>query len=151
MSGETGGSDMQSAVATLNVAAGSWGESAAPALPSADEKLWGMLANIAGLFFLVGPIVVLLLKGNSKFVKFYAIQMICWSIIGIALSVVLGVLFTVLAAVPMVGMLVINVLSPLISLLFLGLLIWLTLKANSGLIFKLPMIGPFAYGKAYDA
>ena len=150
MAGETGGSDMQAAAAGL-IAPGSWGESAAPTQPTADEKLWGMLANISGLFFLIGPIVVLLMKGSSKFVKFYALQMICWCFVGFALSIVLGVMFTVLAAVPMVGMLVINVLSPLISLVFLGLLIWLTLKANSGVIFKLPLIGNFAYSKAYDA
>jgi uncharacterized membrane protein len=144
---EQGGGDMKAAaVASLNA---SWGEMAAPEAPSADEKLWGMLANLLGLFFLVGPIVAFVLKGNSKFVKFYALQMICWNVIAFAFCIVLGTCFQVLAAVPMVGMLVINVLSPLISLVFLAALIILALKANSGVIFRLPLVGQFAFGKAY--
>jgi len=131
--------------------AGAWGAVLPAEAPTADEKLWGMLANVLGLVFLIGPVAVLLLKGNSKFVKFNALQMICWSVVGIAVSVVLGVCFTVLAAVPFVGLLVIRILSPLISLCFLGLLVFLALKANQGILFRLPFIGPFAYGKSYES
>lgn len=145
MAGETGNIQATAAESLKSP----WGEMAAPEAPNADEKLWGMLANILGLFFLIGPIVALVLKGNSKYVKFYAIQMLCWNVVGFGLGVVLGVLFTVLATVPMIGMLVINILSPLLSLVFLVLLVFLALKANSGVIYKLPAIGEFSFKKAY--
>ena len=146
---EQGSSDMQSAAAASLHAP--WGEMAAPETPMSDEKLWGMLANLLGLFFLIGPIVAYVLKGNSKFVKFYALQMICWNVIAFAFCMVLGTCFHILAAVPLVGMLVINILSPLISLVFLAALIILALKAHSGVIFRLPLVGQFAFRKAYAA
>ena len=70
--------DAEVAPAALCLA--NWGATTPAETLSADEKLWGMLANLLGLCFLLGPIIALVLKGSSKFVKFNAIQMIGWSL-----------------------------------------------------------------------
>lgn len=128
-----------------------WGESQPPAQANEEEKLWGMLANVLGLFFIVGPLVAWFVKSGSKFVKFYALQMIFLHLAGLAVGIVLGVLFTVLAAVPLVGWLVVTLIGPLFSLAMLAVLVFLALKAKSGALYKLPALGAIACRTVYEA
>ncbi|HYF52018.1 MAG TPA: hypothetical protein VEJ63_21595, partial [Planctomycetota bacterium] len=126
-----GGGNVQSAAAAA-FAAGAWGKTNPPSAPNADEKLWGMLANALGIFWLIGPIVALLVKGStSPFVKFNAIQMIGWCLVGLALSIVLQIIATVLSAVPIMLTLVWPLFS-LIGLAFLVLLVYLCIQAWNG-------------------
>lgn len=127
-----------------------WGESAPPAPATEDEKLWGMLANFLGLFFIVGPLVAWFVKGDSRFVKFHALQMIFLNLVGFVVGIVLGICLTMLAMVPFVGMLVGTVVGPLFSLAMLVLLVFLGLKAKSGAIFKLPVLGAYACKSVYE-
>ena len=137
------------APASAGVSLGQWGESQPPEPPSEDDKLWGMLANFLGIIWLLGPIAALITKGNSKFVKFNALQMIFLCLVLLPVSFVLGSVFYVLNFVPVVGWLILTVFSPMLSLACLLLIIFLGLKANKGLLFKLPLIGLMAYKNAY--
>ncbi|MCW8128814.1 MAG: DUF4870 domain-containing protein [Planctomycetota bacterium] len=128
-----------------------WGDAAPPVAATEDEKTWGMLANLLGLFFVVGPAIAWFLKGDSKYVKFHALQMILVNLASFAVGIVLGVVFTVLAAVPAVGWTVISIVSPLFSLCMLGLLAFLALKAKNGVLFKVPALGAFAFKTVYPA
>ena len=128
-----------------------WGDSAPPSPATEDEKTWGMLANVLGFFFIIGPVIAWFMKGDSKFVKFHALQMILVNVVCFTVGIVLGVCFTVLAAVPMVGWAVVSIVSPLFSLAMLVLLVWLAIKAKGGSLYKLPSIGAFAYKTVYEA
>jgi len=131
--------------------AGTWGEQAPPAAPNEEEKLWGLLACLLGIFFIIGPLVAFLVKGTSSYVKFFALQTIFASLALLGVGIVLGVCFTVLAAVPMVGYLIVTVVSPLFSLAWLALLIFVGLKAKSGTLYLLPALGSVARQSAYRA
>jgi uncharacterized protein len=126
-----------------------WGPVQPPQPATEDEKLWGMLANILGLVFLIGPIVAYLVKGESKFVKFNALQMIFLQLACLVVAIILGIVFTVLASVPIVGTLVLSVLSPLLSLAMLVGLVLLALKAKEGILYRLPVIGEAARKNVY--
>jgi uncharacterized membrane protein len=128
-----------------------WGDSAPPVPATEDEKTWGMLANLLGLFFIIGPVIAWFVKGDSKFVKFHALQMILVNLVCFAVGIMLGVCFTVLAAVPLVGWAVVSIVSPLFSLAMLILLVWLAIKAKGGSLYKLPAIGSFAFKTVYEA
>jgi uncharacterized membrane protein len=131
--------------------AGTWGEQAPPAAPNEDEKLWGLLASVLGIFFIIGPLVAYLAKGTSNYVKFFALQTIFASLAMLVVGIALGVCFSVLAAVPMVGYLIVSVISPLFSLAWLALLIFVGLKAKSGSLYLLPALGKVARRSAYGA
>jgi uncharacterized membrane protein len=127
-----------------------WGPIDVPA-PSPDEKLWGMLANVLGLIFVVGPLIAFFMKGaQSKFVKFYAIQMLLIQLVALVFIIALTVVVQVLATVPIL----LTLMWPLFSLLnlaWLVALVILALKANSGVAFRVPVVGQFAYTKGYAA
>ena len=125
----------------------SWGASAPPSAPTEDEKLWGMLVNILGLFFVIGPLMAWLVKGTSNFVKFNAAQMLLVQAVLFALGVALGVCWQMLSALggliyPLYG---------LLQLAFLICLVVLALKAKSGMLFRLPVLGAFAHKFIYGA
>lgn len=77
-----------------------WGEVQPPAQANEAEKLCGMLANVLGLIFIVGSLVAWFVKPSSKFVKFYALQMIFLHLAGLAVGIVLNVLLTPPPAAP---------------------------------------------------
>jgi len=147
-----GGNNIQGSTgaAAAAFAVGAWGKTALPSAPNADEKLWGMLANALGLFWLIGPIIALLVKGStSPFAKFNALQMIGWSIVGLAFSIVLQIVATILSAIPIMLTLLLPLFS-LIGLAFLALLIYLCVQAYNGVAFRLPVIGNIAFKMAYE-
>ncbi len=100
----------------------------------------GMQPNLAGLLcyipFLIGlilSIVFFIIEKKSKFVRFHALQ-------SILLAVALIVISAVLMVIPVIGW----VLLPIVSLLSLILLIILMIKSYQGEQFKLPVIGDIA-------
>ena len=126
-----------------------WGELKPTEELTADEKLWGMLANLLGLFWILGPALALILKGSSKFVKFNAIQMLCWHVVGIAIGFVCMIVSIVLVSIPFIGPLLTGLLFSLLSAASLAVVVLVAIKANSGVIYRLPLIGQFAYKNAY--
>lgn len=138
------------------LAAATWGEFQPPEPATADDKLWGMLANISVLFFsILGPVAALVIKGGtSKFVKFYSIQMLLVGAALIGFSIITTIAFVILSYVPILALVAFFVVMGLYGLLgvaALALIVILGLKANSGVIYKLPMVGPMAYKMAYGA
>lgn len=50
--------------------------------PTADERLMALLAHILQIFsWFIGPLVILLVKRDSRFVKFHATQALIWQIV----------------------------------------------------------------------
>lgn len=55
-------------------------------VPSQDEKTFALLAHVLGIFSgFIAPLVLFLVKRDSKFVAFHALQSLAWHIIYFAL------------------------------------------------------------------
>ena len=125
--------------------------SGSPEQLTADEKLWGMLSYL--IFpMLLGAIIGLVTQGKSKFVKFHALQMIFCALGMFALYICIWVFFVVLMFIPLLNVIVAILMIPFIALLGIGwlaLIVIMGLKANSGQIYKLPLVGNLAYRSAY--
>ncbi|MBI3831291.1 MAG: FHA domain-containing protein [Planctomycetes bacterium] len=129
--------------------AGGWGDMTPPIAPTDDEKQWGMLAAILSLFCLIGAILGLVLRPQSKFVKFYSMQAILFACVGITFAIALSIMVMLISwVVPFFGILFIPV-SLLINLAFLVAVVIQALKANKGILYKLPLIGGYAYNLSY--
>lgn len=105
------------------------------------DNVAGMLAYVTfipAIIFLVTPP-----YNQSRFIRFHSFQSIFFTVAIVALQIVL----TFLTVVPFM----ILITGPLHMLVALGaLIIWiiLLLKANQGLMFKLPIIGDLAEKQA---
>lgn len=103
----------------------------------------GLEANIAGLLcYVLGWItglVFYLLEKENKFVRFHAMQ----SIVSFGALTVVGIVFSVLSAIPFIGILF-WLLDILLSLLVVVLWVVLMVKAYQGQTYKLPVAGNFA-------
>lgn len=66
--------------------------------PTQDERTMGLLAHVLQIFTgFMGPLVILLIRQNSRFVKFHALQSLVWQVSFMALFLS-GFAFTFLAA-----------------------------------------------------
>jgi uncharacterized membrane protein len=108
----------------------------------------GMADNVAGMlaYVTIIPAIVFLVVepyNKSRFVRFHSFQSIFFSVAWTALWIALNIV----AHIPLLGFLTILI-WPLVGLA--GLVIWviLLLKANQGLMFKLPVIGDMAEKQA---
>ena len=105
--------------------------------PDIGKSSTGMQANFAALlsyvFGLVTGLVFFLVEKESKFVKFHAMQSICFSL-------ALFVLSFVLVFIPIIGWIAL----PLVQLG--GLILWIVfmIQAYQGKWFRAPVIGDFA-------
>ena len=122
--------------------------SSAAAPAASGTQTGGLADNIAGMlaYVTIIPAIIFLVVepyNKNRFIRFHAFQCIffclAWIVLGIALNI--------LAAIPVLGWMTLLV-WPLIGLA--GLIIWvvLLLKANQGLMFKLPVIGDLAEKQA---
>jgi len=100
----------------------------------------GIQANLGALLcyvpFLIGlilSIVFFVVEKQNKFLRFHALQ-------SILLNVALIIIGAILAFIPVIGW----VLLPLVSLASIILVIVLMIKAYQGVQFKLPVIGEIA-------
>jgi uncharacterized membrane protein len=108
----------------------------------------GLADNVAGMlaYVTIIPAIVFLVVepyNKSRFVRFHSFQSIFFGVAWTALWIVLNIV----AHIPFLGFLTILI-WPLVGLA--GLVIWiiLLLKANQGLMFKLPVIGDLAEKQA---
>lgn len=108
----------------------------------------GIPANVAGaLAYLLGPItgvLFYLLEKDNRFVRFHAAQSIVVWLVMIAVSIVLTILSTVLAFVPLIGWLIAMLLSFGLSIVSFLLWIFLMWQAFQGKEFEVPIAGGFA-------
>jgi uncharacterized membrane protein len=118
----------------------------APAVPQASAG--GMTDNVAGMlaYITIIPAIIFLLVdpyNKSRFVRFHSFQSIFLFVAVFAVHIVLSI-FTV---VPFL----ILITAPLHFLVFLGtvvVVVLLAIKANSGQMYKLPVIGDIAEKQA---
>jgi uncharacterized membrane protein len=124
----------------------------ATSTPGGAKTNLGLEPNVAGLLCyvpccvgLVFSVVAAIVEKQSRFVRFHAFQ----SLLVHAAAIVLGIGINVLQVVlGMVGLDVVGVLlyfvSMMVGLAFLGLTIFLMIKANAGEELELPVVGPMA-------
>jgi uncharacterized membrane protein len=105
------------------------------------ETLAGALA-----YFLLPAIVFLLVepyKGN-RFVRFHSFQCIGLCLAGVVIGASLRVVGFLLFFIPLLGHLLVVLVSMVISLGFFAIWVVLVVKALQGEMFKLPLVGDFA-------
>jgi uncharacterized membrane protein len=105
----------------------------------------GLDANIAGLLaYLVLPaFIFLLMKEQSKFVRYHSMQSIILWVCSIIVFVVMGVFFHI----PFIGWLGL-LLMPIIWLVYFLVWLFCMFKAYQGEMFKLPILGDIAEQQA---
>jgi uncharacterized membrane protein len=113
-----------------------------------DNSSTGLSPNVAAaLSYLLGPItgvLFLVLQKQSRFVRFHAAQSITVGVMLIALSIVLSILSTVLAFIPVLGWIVAILLSLGLGLGSFVLWIMLMWRAWQGREWETPLAGSFA-------
>ncbi|MDQ6421911.1 hypothetical protein RB620_21005 [Paenibacillus sp. LHD-117] len=105
-----------------------------PSSTGLDPKVAGLLCY--SLCFITG-IIFLVIEKQSRFVKFHAMQ-------STAVFVVLLVLNFILGIIPIIGLIVPLIITPLTFILWIALM----LLALQGKMFKLPFIGDWAEDQA---
>jgi uncharacterized Tic20 family protein len=65
------------------------------AFPTEDEKMLAMLNYILSIFGWIGPLVIWLVKRESKFISFHALQILFWHGIYFVLSLVAMIFFMI--------------------------------------------------------
>jgi len=113
----------------------------------AGQTNLGMAPNVAGLLCyvpccigLVFSIVVAIVEKKSRFVRFHAFA------VAIVLGVGLNVVQIALSSVHLgaVGLLL-SLVGMVVGVAFLGMAVFMMIKANGGEEFELPVIGPLAH------
>lgn len=113
-----------------------------------DENVEGALAYIFGI---VTGLIFFLAEKENKFVRFHGMQSILFSAVLIGIGFLVGILSTVLSAIPVVGWIAGILMMLATPLMYLGGLIvtiFLLIKAYQGNKFKLPWLGDIAEEKA---
>jgi uncharacterized membrane protein len=126
---------------------------AAPLPAAAQGTTGGMSDNVVGMlcYITIIPAIIFLVMepyNKSRFVRFHAFQNIFLHVAGLVLWIALIIISAVLAFIPVLGHLVGFLLWMTLSLGLLIIWIILLIKANQGLMFKLPIIGDLAEKQA---
>jgi uncharacterized membrane protein len=124
----------------------------ATSTPGGAKTNLGLEPNIAGLLCyvpcclgLVFSVVAAIVEKQSRFVRFHAFQSLLVHAAAIVLGIGINVLQVVLglAGLGAVGLLL-SVVGMVVGVAFLGLTIFLMIKANAGEELELPVVGPMA-------
>jgi len=116
-------------------------DGATPAAATGSGLTTNMASTLCYVLFLIGGIVFLLIApyNTNKTVRFHAFQSIFTGLAMIVLNIVVSMILPW-------GMLI--VVSPLLSLAYLGLWIFMLIKTYQGSKVVLPIIGPLAEQQA---
>lgn len=124
----------------------------ATSTPGGGQTNLGMAPNIAGLLCyvpccigLVFSIVAAIIEKKSRFVRYHAFQSLLLHAAAFVLSFGLyaGQMVLTVAHLGAVGLLL-SLLSMVVGVAFLGIAVFMMIKANGGEEFELPVIGPMA-------
>lgn len=115
-----------------------------------------MAPNVAGLLCyvpccigLIFSIVAAIAEKNSRSVRFHAFQSLLLHAASFAIGIGLNVAQVALAAIDLgVVSLLLSLVGLVVGVGFLGVAIFMMIKANGGEEFQLPVIGPMAKGWA---
>ncbi len=128
----------------------------ATSTPGGGQTNLGMAPNVAGLLCyvpcclgLIFSIVAAIVEKKSRLVRFHAFQSLLLHAAAIVLGFGLNVAQIALAAIDLgaVGLLL-SLVGMVVGVAFLGMAIFMMIKANAGEEFELPVIGPMAKGWA---
>jgi uncharacterized membrane protein len=105
------------------------------------ETLAGALA-----YFILPAILFLLVEPykNNRFVRFHSFQCIAMCLAAVVIGAILRIAGFALFFIPVLGHLLVWLLSMVVSLAFFMIWIVLIVKALQGEMFKLPLVGDFA-------
>ena len=112
----------------------------------------GMAPNVAGLLCyvpccigLIFSVVAASVEKKSRFVRFHAFQSLLLHAVAIVLGIGLNVVQIALASINLgaVGLLL-SLVGMVVGVAFLGMAVFMMIKANGGEEFELPVIGPMA-------
>ena len=121
--------------------------------PGGGQTSLGMAPNVAGLLCyvpccigLIFSIVVAIAEKKSRFVRFHAFQSLLLHAASFVLGFGLNVMQIALASMDLgaVGLLL-SLVAMVIGVAFLGVAIFMMIKANGGEELELPVIGPLAH------
>ena len=108
----------------------------------------GLQPNVAGaLSYLLGPITgiaFLVLEKENRFVRFHAAQSVVIGIAMIALSIAFSILGGVLAFIPILGWIVVLLLSLVLGFGSFALWLFLMWQAFQGKEWEAPLVGGYA-------
>jgi uncharacterized membrane protein len=125
--------------------------SRAPAAPAASGS--GMADNVAGMlaYITIIPAIIFLVAepyNKSRFVRFHSWQNLFLHLAAFVLAIGLVIVSMVLAFIPILGHLVALLLWACFWVGFFIMWIILLMKANQGVMYKLPVIGDLAEKQA---
>lgn len=125
--------------------------SRAPAVPAASGS--GMADNVAGMlaYITIIPAIIFLVTepyNKSRFVRFHSWQNLFLHLAAVVLWIGLFIVSIVLAFIPILGHLISFLLWAALSIGVLIVWIILLMKANQGVMYKLPVIGDLAEKQA---
>jgi uncharacterized membrane protein len=108
----------------------------------------GLAPNVAGaLAYLLGPItgiLFLVIEKENRFVRFHAAQSIVVGVAMVLLYIVLTVLSTILAVIPILGWIIGLLLTLIVGLGSFVLWLLLMYQAFQGREWQLPVLAPYA-------
>jgi uncharacterized membrane protein len=109
------------------------------------ETIGGALA-----YFLLPAIVFLFLEPykRNRFVRFHSFQCLGVTLAAVIAGAALRIFALVMLFIPLLGQLLVGLLSILVSLAVFAVWVVLVVKALQGEMFKLPVIGEFAEQQA---
>jgi len=118
----------------------------------ATGRVGALPENIAGAlaYFLIPAIVFLLVEpySRNRFVRFHSVQCIAVYLAAVIVGAVLRILAFVVFFIPLLGPLVVGLVSMVVGLGWIVLWVVLVVKALQGEMFKLPVVGDFAERQA---
>jgi uncharacterized membrane protein len=97
----------------------------------------------------VGAVLGLIIQGQSRFVKFYALQTLFVCVAMIPIAVVLGGVCFALFFIPFIGALFAGLIWLTFVVALFAIMILVAIKAFNGLIARLPVVGDMAFRTAY--
>jgi uncharacterized membrane protein len=126
---------------------------AAPAAAPAAGASGAMADNVAGMLAyitIIPAIIFLVMEPYNKrpFVRFHSFQNIFLNVAAIAVWIVIMILSVAASIVPILGHILVMLLGLALWLGFFVAWIILLIKANAGLMYKLPFIGDLAEKQA---
>ena len=112
------------------------------------ERLAGALS-----YFLLPAVLFLLVEPykSNRFVRFHSFQFIGMALTAVVIGAILRISGVLLFFIPVLGPLLVSLVSMVVSLAFVMIWIVLVIKALQGEMFKLPLAGEFAEKQAETA
>ncbi len=124
---------------------GGYGQQPAAGTPTQDEKTWALLAHIGSLvsawfaFGFIAPLLVMLVKGDSPFVRRHAVESLNFQISMLIYSIVGGILAVLVVLVTFgLGALVVIPLVIVVAVVVLVFVLIATVRASNGEDYRYP-------------